>query len=299
MLRKSPVRSVVSLLLCGSLAAGCAGLSAGPRAPIPDIESAIFGSAGVEGLQASYTPEKINNCLAEPLNGPGARQCRDEIVQGLTTVINLRFAQFEVGFFDANRYANFASTVAIIGLGAAGAVSGTNAAQALSAAAAAMAGVQTAMNRELLFEQTAAALLTAMRAQRNMVDLRIRTGLRLAALDYPLGAALSDVYALYRAGTIPGALASLTQIVGSQGQAAQERLVLGTGLARGSSATALQNFVETGATPEIRRERNRAVREAARAEGFGDVVVASFIRDASPGNEARLDRVARRLGLMP
>lgn len=299
MLGKRPVNVMAMLIACAAFTTGCAGLSAGPRAPIPDIENAIFGTANQPGLQAAYSPEEINRCLALPLDSVAAQRCRDSVVQALTTVINLRFAEFEVGFFDLNRYANFGSTVAILGLGAAGAVSGTGAAQALAAAAAAMAGVQTAMNRELLFEQTAAALLTAMRSQRNIVELRIRTGLGLTAREYPLGAALFDAYALYRAGTIPGALAGLTQIVGSEGRFTQEQLIRGAGLARGTSATALQRFVETGATAEVRRARNREVREAARAEGLGDVVVASFVRDASPGNEARQDRVARRLGLIP
>ena len=302
---KSSTRaSLAPLLFLISVLPGCAGLAAGPRSPIPDIERTIVGSsdAANDGLQANYTAAEVSRCFGRSLEREEAeaRDCRDRIVQALVTAINLRYAEFEVGFFDANRYTSLATTLAALGLSTAGAVSGAGVTQALSAAAAGMTGARTAFNREVMQEQTSAALLTAMRAQRNIADLRIRSGLRLSAREYPPGVALSDVYALYRAGTIPGAIAGVTQAVGVQGQAAQEQLATGMGFARGAAAVTLRRWVNApGLSDAASATRIQEVKAAARAEGFGDVVVASFLRDETPGNEDRLNRVARRLGLTP
>ena len=285
--------------------AGCSGLTAAPRSPLPDIETLIAGrgSAEAPGLQSAYTPKALDDCFAQPLPGEAARRCRDRIVQALITAINLRYAEFEIGFFDANRYTNFGATVAVLGLGAAGTISGANATQALSAAITAITGSRAAFNREVMLEQTAAALLTAMRAQRDIAELRIRHGLARPASEYPLGIALSDVYAFFRAGTIPGALAGVTQAVGLQGETAQAGLrlaVVGRGLSTGDLALRMREFLDApGLTEAERDSRMQAFMEARRAEGLDAVPVASLTRAAGPEAESRLARIARRMGLAP
>jgi hypothetical protein len=217
--------------------------------------------------------------------------------------IDLRYAEYEIGFFDADRGVGFGAAVATIGLGAAGSIAATGTSQVLSAISAAVTGTRQAFGRELMAEQTAPALLSTMRTGRNTVALRIREGLRLDATQYPLGVALSDTYAYYRAGTLPGAIASLTQIAGSQAQATQQELratTVGQGLATTPLATRMRAFLDAPALTEAQRDRRMSdLIAAARAEGLSDIPVASLLRDDSPEGEARRARLARRMGILP
>lgn len=196
--------------------AGCAGLSASPRSPFPD------SGAVLDGLAKNYSPENVNACIALPL----AQQtpCRDVIVQALMAAIDLRYAEFELGQFDTNRYGNFGATVGVLGLTTAGALSGAGTARALAAAAAGLTGTRESFNREVLVEHTIVALQTSMQARRAEVAVRIREGLRRPATSYPLGAALSDLYAYFRGGTLVGALVGVTESASERADEARGRL---------------------------------------------------------------------------
>lgn len=293
MSRASAARMVLPGL---ALALGaCSGLTAAPRSPVPDIETLIVGKDSVDfpGLQSAYTPRALDECFGQPLQDDAARRCRDRIVQSLLTAINLRYAEFEIGFFDANRYTNFGATVAVLGLGAAGTVSGAGATQALSAAITAITGSRAAFNREVMQEQTAAALLTAMRAQRDIAELRIRQGLARPAAEYPLGIALSDIYAFFRAGTIPGALAGVTQAVGVQGEAAQAGLRDALPITRTPAALFLRRLLLDG-TEAARAANEAAMRQAMTRAGLPqDMTVSRF---PFVGRPADVERVAKDLG---
>jgi hypothetical protein len=207
-------RTVAALLLLAL--AACSGIEAAPKPPTVNFE------ASLAGLATAYDPVQVLKCINTPLSGQ--QPCRDTIVQAAMIAIDLRYEEFEIGFFDANRYAGFGGTLAVLGLTTAGAVVSGGTSQLLSAAAAGVTGAKEAFKREVLAEQTSIALLTAMRTQRDQVGLRIRLGLRRNATEYPLGVALADVSAYYRAGTIVGALTGVTQAVGVEREQAQENL---------------------------------------------------------------------------
>jgi hypothetical protein len=204
-------------LLLSALAA-CGGIQAAPKAPLADLEASLVQ------LQGAYSTGDVVDCLAQPLASQDAVFCRDRIVQALMIAVDLRYEEFEIGFFDTNRYAGFGATLAALGLSTAGAVVSGGTSQILSAAAAGVIGAREGFKREVLVEQTSVALLTAMRAQRDKVGLNIRLGLRRDATQYPLGAALADVSAYYRAGTIVGALTGVTEAVGVEREHAREEL---------------------------------------------------------------------------
>lgn len=242
-------------LLIAVALAGCAGVRAAPESPIVNQEGAI------QGLNESFTPDQVRGCLGTPL--PQQDPCRDTITQALLVAIDLRYADFEVGFFNTNRLGGFAATLATLGLGAAGSVAGGAAANAISAAITGLTGAREAFSREVLADQTAAALLTAMRAQRNIAALRLREGLMRRATDYPLGFALSDLQAYFRAGTLPGALTGVTQAVGVEAQRAQDDLRKAIPVARGTASLTLQRFA---GDPSLSPEQRRANRRLLRAE---------------------------------
>jgi len=68
--------------------------------------------------------------------------CRDAIVQSMLVAIDLRYAEFELNFFDANRSVGFVATVATLVLGAAGSVVTNGASQILSAISAGVTGTR-------------------------------------------------------------------------------------------------------------------------------------------------------------
>lgn len=173
---------LVCMATClAALLAGCSGLSSSPRSPLPD------DTAALEGLAANYDPQSVNICLQTLLAAQDAS--RNTIVQAMMAAVDPRYADFELGLFDANRYGNLGSTLATLGL----------------------TGARESFNREVLVEHTVLALQASMQARRNEVALRNREGLRRPALDYPLGVALSGIYAYFRRGTIVGALVGVTE----------------------------------------------------------------------------------------
>jgi hypothetical protein len=273
-------------LAVGLAVAGCAA----PRSPLPDVDTSLAG------LQAAYTPAKVTECLATPL--ASQRPCRDAVAQSLLVAIDLRYAEFELQFFDANRAAGFGSSVALLGLGAAGSLAGNGTAQVLSAISAFVTGTRESFGREILVEQTMPALLTAMRTQRNMVSLRIRDGLSLDAERYPLGVALSDLYAYFRAGTVPGAVVGVTQAVGAQGQLTQDELRRAVPVAQDAAARCLQGMLSSRITPvlatrQANRERMREAMNEARVPA--NVRPDEFAFDTGPAVAAQQRAVALQL----
>ncbi|MES2710024.1 MAG: hypothetical protein V4653_00435 [Pseudomonadota bacterium] len=316
--------------------AGCGGLAAGPRSPLPDQERAIGE------LADGYSPAAITRCLAQPVEAQ--RSCRDTIAYSLMVAIDLRYAEYEGRFFDDTRYGEFGATTAVLGLTAAASVSSLGAANILAALAAGVTGGREAFSRDVLADRTATALLTAMRSERQRVALRIRRGLQQDPARYPLGWALSDLYGYYRAGTMPGALTAVTRAVGEQAQVAQDNItrqvitgqtavetsprgsvavaeaaslrvapraaavrppVVSEGSARTDSAAALRSFfLAEGQPAATRQERLRAILRAAGEEGLpeiesGAVPVQALINDASPAGEERRSRIVRNLRLLP
>ena len=232
---------VAGLILASALT-GCAGFRSAPHSPMADQEKVI------EGLNRIYTPDQIALCLGKPLGDQDA--CRNEIAQALFVAIDLRYAEFEQQFFDTNRYSSFGAAVATLGLTGAASVSSGGAAQILSAIAAGVIGTRESFGREVLIERTATALQTAMRTQRNLVLARIQEKLPKPATEYPLGFALSDLGAYYRAGTLTGALTGVNEAVSNEARIAREQLGRISPIAATPSASDLrQRFFATAAGP--------------------------------------------------
>lgn len=301
-----------------TLLAGCGGFAASPRSPIADHGAAIVG------LEAAYTPTEVLACLETPLDAQ--RACRDRIAQALAAAIDLRYADYELGMFDAHRYGGFGATLASLGLTTAASVSGGAPARLLAALATGVTGAREAFEREVLAERTVVALQTAMQARRNEIGARVRRGLQLDATVYPFGSALADLFAYFRAGTLVGAVVGLGEAAGDQAQRSRERLddlvglprmrppapapaaaagaappsptaapFVGSGFSLRPAAVALRDWVAAGGPS---REPARRRRIACHAEELGlvGVNVSVFLRDDSdPATETRREQVLARL----
>lgn len=136
--------------------------------------------------------------------------------------IDVRYAIFERGLLDTQRYTGLTATILQLGLSAGASVASGGTTQALAAAATAVGGINEAVSREVLMNRTATALMSSMQARRSEISLRLRAGLGRTAAAYPLGVALSDLFAYYRAGTLAGATAALSEAASTQAMAARQ-----------------------------------------------------------------------------
>lgn len=206
-------------LVCIFGLAGCAGWSAGPDSPFSDLTTTL------NNFEAIYSAQELQNCLLQPLSTePGSPHqiCRDRISQALMAAIDVRYAIFERGLLDTQRYTGLTATIIQLGLTAGASVASGGTTQALAAAATAVGGVNEAVSREVLMNRTATALMSSMQARRNEISLRVRTGLGRTAASYPLGVALADLFAYYRAGTLAGGTTALGEAAGTQAMIARQ-----------------------------------------------------------------------------
>jgi hypothetical protein len=202
-------------LLClagGLLLGGCAAFDGYPRRVTePD--------ADIAELKDQLGATAIRDCLKAPDLG-----CRNRIIGARMYATDIRFSQFEEALFRDTRRGGFNATLATLGLSTAAAASTGGAAQALSGLSALIIGGREAFQKEVLSERTVIAIHTAMRARRAQVALRLRGALEEPIARYPLEAALADLDAYYNAGTVLGALVSITETVGARAEEAEAEL---------------------------------------------------------------------------
>ncbi|TCH99408.1 hypothetical protein EJV46_01655 [Roseococcus sp. SYP-B2431] len=217
--RRSKFLNIGAWAICGLGMAACSGWRAGPESPYRDL------SGTIDAFEAVYSAQELQRCLAEPLSdrpGSAHQVCRDRISQALMAVIDVRYAIFEQGLLDTQRFTGLGATILQLGLSAGASVASGGTTQALAAASTAIGGVNEAVSREVLVNRTATALMSSMHARRNEISLRVRTGLGRTAAAYPLGVALSDLFAYYRAGTLAGATTALSEAASTQAITARQ-----------------------------------------------------------------------------
>ena len=283
--------------MVAALLGGCSSFRGYPdRATSPEQD--------IDALMPLIGAGHVVQCLSAPVVATppqeSALECRNKLVAARVYAMDLRFSGFEADLFRQTREAGFATTLATLGLNAAGALASGGTSQILSGIAGALTGSRAAFERDVLAERTLLAIHTAMRGHRTRVLARIRRGLQQDLVSYPLSAGLSDTEDYYFAGTLLGGLVGVTEAVGVQSAAAAERLDAATGLSQSAGSRALRAFYDQpGLSSEERIRRIRAITAAAAAEGVDAPAISSFIRDTRPQTEALQAKVAQRLRLIP
>jgi hypothetical protein len=135
--------------------------------------------------------------------------------------IDINFSQFEKKLFQENREASFLTTIATLGLTTAGAMTGT---AVLSAISAGLIGTKAAFDSHVLLDRAILAIHTQMRAQRDVIAARLRSGMRQDVSAYPLALAITDIEAYYNAGTLLGAFVGITESAGVKAEKASTDL---------------------------------------------------------------------------
>lgn len=211
--RYNAIPRLLGLLLLTSLLGACSTTFRGSPEPVTDR------AADLAALQRTLTSAAIAACLDKP-----DEACRGRIVRSRKAAEDIRYFEFEERVFREGRTVGFFATLSTLGLTTASAATSGGAAKATAGLAALITGTRESYEKEVLAEKTLQALMTAMRGNRANMELRIRNGLARPATVYPLEDALGDLEAYRRAGTLQGALDTVTESASTKTQEAEKNL---------------------------------------------------------------------------
>jgi ABC-type phosphate transport system auxiliary subunit len=133
--------------------------------------------------------------------------------------IDIEFTEYFGRLTVERQLGTFSGDLALLGLTAATTLSHGEALKTtLAAVSTAVAGARTAVDKDILVSQTIQVLQSQMEASRLAIKNRILANLLLNTATYTLATGLSDLEDYYRAGTLAGALESLSAVVGNNSQ---------------------------------------------------------------------------------
>jgi hypothetical protein len=213
---------------------GCASFTGYPDDPVPP-------KSDLPALVGYFDPQRIveYNSAFDPQT---RRRLRDAIVWGRIASYDIMFRQFRRKLTAEANGTNIGSDLTILILNGVGATTGTAATKAaLAAASAGIVGAKGTISKTLFYEKTLPGLFSQMDASRTKILARILQGLSNDDSAYPLPLALIDLSAYADAGSIPGAIAGVTE------QAALEKAKAEIDV----SAFRTGNYIETESTKRL------------------------------------------------
>jgi hypothetical protein len=191
---------------------------------------------------------------------------RNELVAARMYAIDMSYTEFEGALMRERQNIGFLTTTATLGLtGAVPLVDSTSTKDILGAAGAFITGTRAAYNDEILLKSTVQMIVNQMRANRDKEKTKILLKRNQPADQYPLGDALGDVEAYYRAGTLVSGIVEATETVGENAARVEsdKEQVEVVELARDSSRTRLDRFLNPdGHYDEARAEQLRSLLKA-------------------------------------
>lgn len=203
-MRIAAVLTILGGLACG----GCTSLSGYADDPQPD--------AALAALRTKYFSPEVNDCYnagdcRSALGIAGKQAIRDDVVLNRMHVYDMEFTLLIRNLSGGNNILSVGSDLTALTLNGLAATTGNAPTKAaLAAASAGVIGANGAINKDLFYEKTVPALVTQMDADRTKVEAAILVSLKLSDADYPLQRAVLDLDRLNDAGSINGAVASIT-----------------------------------------------------------------------------------------
>ena len=153
------------------------------------------------------------------------KSLRNDIIDARVAAIDSAFGDYERKIYQEDVSSGVASDWTVLALAASTAVVGSATTKAaLGAGSTAVVGATASFSKRALFDKTLPALLTQMVASREQVRLQIATSEKLPVSDYSWSAADSDLQRFAYAGSLVGAIASVTQAAGEKAAGAQQQL---------------------------------------------------------------------------
>jgi hypothetical protein len=176
------------------------------------------GPARVFSVEEDAAVLKAQFALPD-LTRPYLETDRNNFITARMYAIDIEFTEYFSRLTIERQLGTFGGDLALLGLTAATTVThGAALKTALAAVSTAVAGARTAVDKDILVSQTIQVLQSQMEASRLAIRNRILANLALPIAAYPLPMGLSDLEDYYRAGTLAGALESLSSVIGNNSQ---------------------------------------------------------------------------------
>jgi hypothetical protein len=195
---------------------GCAAVDGYPRRP--ETHSTV--EARREMYYGAKADDTYNATAADQ-----RKAVRDILVYGKMQVLEDDFLAFERSLNSAGNYVSVGSDLGVLVLNGLAATTGTAATKsALAAASAGVVGAQGAVNKDLYYQKTLAALLAQIQANREKARLTIIQKLGSSDADYPLNAAEIDLKKLEEAGSLVNAVNDISQQATTQKAVTEDQI---------------------------------------------------------------------------
>ena len=210
LLRHLSCRAVLALLLVA--VTGCAGIDSAPPRFGTEANALKAADAYFDGILRRYlaaSPQK-------------QKEIRNGFIETRAALVDQGYAGFRQTLYTQRVGMNVGVDLATLGLNAVGAVTGSVPAKTgLHALSGGLIGSKASIDKNVFFDRTMPALLAQMEAQRSTVRLRLLGGMMVGPDRYPLMQARADLEEYYVAGTLVGAIGSITTqaMVEQKGQA--------------------------------------------------------------------------------
>jgi hypothetical protein len=142
--------------------------------------------------------------------GDEQRDYRNEVIFVYMQAIDARYNVFRTDLSRERKGSDMAFDGLLLGLGAIGSI-WTNAAEEALIGTTSVTGARGVVDRNLYYEQTLTALVSAMEAERFRVGSAVYAKMTRDTGQYPLSAAMIDLQAYELAGTLQSAVSEMTE----------------------------------------------------------------------------------------
>lgn len=237
-----------AVVLIVGLTAACSAIEGYPADP---QNSAVTLAA----LQKKYFTDDMETQY-EDAQGDKRQALRDKIIYARIQAYDIQFSQFQRAL-NANANAiNVGTDIIAVALGGLGAViADVTTKSALAAASAGVIGAQGAINKDLYYQKTVAALISQMEANRDEAKASILLNLKQPDAAYPLRRAYVDLSTLNDAGSLPAAISAITQKADVAKTEAQAKIQQTVKLTYSTTATtkSLDEWISPDGIPNTKR----------------------------------------------
>jgi hypothetical protein len=200
-----------------AVVAGCTSYRGYPAYPIKSAEAV-----------KKYLPYFTDDVLAEmrtKATEEDRTRYRDEVIDAQLLVFDRNYDDFiqSLGIEkNAEEIATDAVTISLAGAGSLLKPASTK--SILAAVSGGVTGIKGSVDKNLFYQKTIVVVVSEMDSQRQTVLAAIRKGQTADTAHYSLGAALVDLNAYYRAGSLENAINALSQTAGSQAAVANSEI---------------------------------------------------------------------------
>jgi len=194
---------------------GCATIRGFPEPP------ATSSAASPKiGWQLSASAIELYNAETDATK---KKAIRNEIIDARMAEIDNKFGDYERAIYKEGIGSGVGTDWVLLGITAGATVSRVeNTKTLLAALATALVGGQASFDKRALFEKTMPALMAQMVAERETVRATIREGEDLPVENFTWSAAESELKKFEFAGSIPGAIANISQDAGEKANKAKQ-----------------------------------------------------------------------------